>query len=383
MQLFDKETGQWIEAPEQEVFGAIQSGRYDIAKGQYYVRDSRGDAYPVDAGALPDALSRGYKLETSQESAEREYGDRDLAAAGAAGLRAMTFGLSDQVLTGMDIVDPETLSGLREGNPTLSTGAEIGGLLAGGFSGALGKAAQKGTTAMGVQALKAVSTPARVVTSLGRATSQRVEGKILQMLTTKGFKGAGSRIAARTAAEAAAGVVEGSLYGVGQVITEEALGDTPTVAEALTAYVGPAALFGAAGGGLFGMGGALTTEAMSATKVAVNRLKGYAKGKETAVEKGFREGDVFEHFGLAKPPKKFKGKSPSEVAATRKEIAEVLTDDSVMPDGPILKSTMLPEEGIERLHQASRAYGEGIGHTVNDIDNLIQSAGGHPSSFVP
>lgn len=370
-QFWDLQTGQAVEVPPEHALDAIYSGKYGLAKGQeVHVLDRNGTPYPVQGAAqLQKALEQGYKLETSEQEAERVYGKRDAAAAGAAALRAMTFGLSDQFLVGAGIADEGTLAGLREGNPAISVGGEIGGLLLGGASGALGKAATKGATALGIQALKAAATPARVVTSLGRATSQRVEGKILEVLTTKGLKGAGSRIAAKTAAEAAAGVVEGSLYGVGQAITEDALGDTPTVAEALTAYVGPAALFGAAGGGLFGAGGALTKEAMSATKVASRKLSAYTRLKKSKAEQAFREGGALDELGIS-PPRNVANKTQAVREKWKREASEILFDEDVLPDGPIAKPTMLADEIVERTRQAAEAHGSAISELTKQLDEL-------------
>lgn len=167
----------------------------------------------VEDGKVAPAIKAGYRYSTVKEDEQRDDA-AEPGTAGAAGLlRGASAGLSDPLLvgagevldklTGTSPVRPvkEQLTGLRTENPLASTAGEVGGTIAGLAAGP-------------VAAIAKVGGAARVAAGAG------VKGALV------------------------AGATEGTLYGLGTVISEGALGDTQTNAEKL-AGIGGAGLFGA------------------------------------------------------------------------------------------------------------------------------------------
>lgn len=158
------------------------------------------------------ALQSGYRHPTDKENAAAADADSPGTAAAAGVLRGFTVGLSDPALVGAAKLleqagikpsrDPAAqLAGLREQNPAASIAGEVGGNVAGLVAG-----------------------PVRAVAGVGGAARTAVG---------TGLKGA-----------LAAGAAEGTLYGLGTMISETTLGDPSTNAEKLAAVTG-AGLFGA------------------------------------------------------------------------------------------------------------------------------------------
>ena len=151
----------------------------------------------ADMGGV--AISESKALER-KEAEEYQTGIRGALAFGAGAARGLTFGLSDVLLSGVGLA--EETKKLQAYLPALSTVGEVAGGIGGAF---LGPGA---LVAKGAQA------------------------------ATKGITSAVGRVAAKEA-------VEGALYGVGQTISDQALGTPESIAESLIANVGIGALIGA------------------------------------------------------------------------------------------------------------------------------------------
>lgn len=166
-------------------------------------------------------------------AAERQAKFDAPVTAAAAGLaRGATLGLSDVALTESGLVEPETLRGLEEVNPTASTVGDVGGSIASAFvpGGAVGVAsrlAARGAT--------------RLATKLGTSAA----GKALA---------GGAKLTAR-------GVAEGTVVGAGQQVSDVALSEKDISATEAVDRIARGALQGAAVGavadlGFAGLGGA-------------------------------------------------------------------------------------------------------------------------------
>lgn len=187
-----------------------------------------------------------------QQQLQDEFGGvgGTLGAGALGALRGATLGLSDVALAETGLVERRTLAGLQEANEGASLGGEALGILGATLAtGGAGGAARGvvGTTA------RAVSAPTRAVMALGRG----VEAGGAALL--------GESLAGRVATTAIQGAVEGSLFGVGQAVSESAVKDVPLTAERIVAAAGHGALLG---GGLgAGMTGAAALVRGAASKV--------------------------------------------------------------------------------------------------------------------
>ncbi len=166
---------------------------------------------------------------------EEKYGDLtgQAKAFGLGAARSASFGLSDEFLTGSGLVKPEDLKGYREQNPISSGAGEIAGI-AGAIlvpeTGLLGAAAAP---------VKTISRLGTAVTEAAGNILPRAAGPVSRILSQAGAMGAGS-------------AVEGAAYGLGQSVTEHALGDPDLNAEKVFANLGMGAVTGGALGSLFG-----------------------------------------------------------------------------------------------------------------------------------
>jgi hypothetical protein len=190
--------------------------------GKHYVPAEQGVAEMGPTGQLGGAS--GISAETAQqdwiqEERRQEYEGRGAEAALAGAARGLTFGLSDVVLPGLGIAEKETLQGLKEFEPGMSMAGELGTILAGGV-GSLGT----GALAKGLRA-----------TPIGAVSAA----------TAKYGKGSTARFLGANAAE-------GTLYGLGQGITQTALSDEELAAETAASDI----LKSGALGGIVGLGGA-------------------------------------------------------------------------------------------------------------------------------
>lgn len=222
-------------------------------------------AQPTAPGFDPDAfLAREER---------RDRLDSPLLA-GAAGLaRGATFGLSDVALTKSGLVNKDTLTGLREFNPTASLFGEIGGavaptLLSGG-AGALGSAA------------RLASAPVRAAATAGKL----VENAALKALGSEVAKSSTRKILDGAAAKALGLGIEGSFYGAGQIVSEAALGDPKQAAEKALSTIGLSAILSGGLGGSLALAAPAMKGIASSIKPYVSKLRQNFVGVSPAVEK--------------------------------------------------------------------------------------------------
>lgn len=225
-----------------------------------HVVDPYGNLGTIDQTEARDALTNGgFRLATSDEvknlANAKKYGDgfsNSLKAMAAGAARSATFGASDVGLAKSGAVDPETLNQLKERHPLANTIGEIGGiagaLLTGGSSEAAGAA---GAATEGAGMLSRLANPVKAVSELGH--------KAGTLIATPEAGSIASRIARQAASAGLGSAVEGSVYGLGQSVSEYGLGDPDLNGQKIMANMGYGALLGgglgaAIGGTLRGIG---------------------------------------------------------------------------------------------------------------------------------
>ena len=228
---------------------AIRSGGYRLPAGQKIVMyDADGNAYDADNRTDFSKLSN-FTFETNFRKENRERlevaAEQPLLATAAAAARGATFGLSDVAADALGYA--EKFKALKEANPVASTLGEVGGVLAstvalpgGGLVGGAAKAGQA-TASLAERAI----------------ASSVVKGAAEAGATTLA-KDIAKRTAHKALTSGAGGFVEGSLYGLGQTISEAALGDPKEAAEHLVSNIGFSGLINGAFMGVGGAFGALT-----------------------------------------------------------------------------------------------------------------------------
>lgn len=208
---------------------------------------------------------------------EEKYGgvSGGLKSFGLGVARSTSFGLSDEFLTHAGLMKPEDIKGYRETNPVSSTTGEIGGILGAVLAPEAG-------------ALGALSAPVKAVSKLG-GTAARAIGEVAPASGTVG------KILSQAGAHAVGSGVEGAFYGLGQAVTEDALGDPDALGEKLLSHVGTGALVGGALGSLIGAGTEAIPAALEKAGIKTESLRQAGENaliKTTSLVSGKSEADL-------------------------------------------------------------------------------------------
>lgn len=212
-----------------------------------------GDSMQLPEADAPAAVSVGYTLDTPEYRAEKarlaerheKYGGvlGGVGATLAGGARGATMGISDAVLTGTGLVEPQTLSDLKAEHPELSTAAELGGMFL------------------------PVAAPVKATTAIGGAVEKAASSLL------------GGKLAAKLAGAAARGATEAELFNIGHNLSEASLGDEKVTAERLLAHSGDALAIGAGLGFGLSAGGMAVKAAAQKTADALNGLSSFVAEK--------------------------------------------------------------------------------------------------------
>lgn len=228
---------------------------------------------------------------------EEKYGGvSGTLKAGAAGLlRGATVGLSDPFLVKSGLVKKETLKGLEETNPEASIGSELVGTIAPAFFG----------EDAGVANIPGL------ISKVGRGVERGAAEILPEATSTLG------RMATRGAATGAGLGTEGAIYGLGQSISENALGDHDLVSEKTLANIGMSAAltggFGTLAGSVLGAFGKDLSKAED--KIAAQRAS-------EAFDPMSAEGAMLQSSGIPAKEKLSLMDGIQKQKANAKEIAE-------------------------------------------------------------
>lgn len=374
-QLYDARTGEPVALPPEHLGPALASGQVGFMKGaRIPVVSPDGVPGTIDASEAHHALTGGYQLDTPELQAERakqaEFGNRPIAAGIAGAARGATFGISDQALTRSGLVEPETLAELEKRNPGASITGEIAGavaplVLSGGSSGA---------------ASAARLAPPSLLAKAGSAVTEALASKG----GAEAAKSLGKRIASTVVPRMAGSAVEGAAYGVGHVISEQALGDPGLSAEKALSQIGLSTVLGAGLGALFGgVEAALPAPGVAgATKTGQEAGTATAEAAAAPVADGTlgnalaqAEISAEARHGILEGLQQLKPNSEEIVAAARAIDAPVLESqisaskhvqdwDSVLMQSPTpvgVARQQLLQKGIDRAELAvSRSLGDGV-----------------------
>lgn len=194
---------------------------------------------------------------------EEKYGDSGVRAAVESALSSATFGLSDQGISALGPEYQEALRERRERNEGEATLGEITGiagpLLFSGGTSLLGRGIAK--AGLGLKGAAKVGKGVENLTTKG----------LNKLFVTKGKETFAKDVLKKGIAKGSGSAVEGTFFGVGELIEENALGRADLNAENLMAYGGQGALWGGLIGG--GLGSSMTALGKSAEMV-IPKIKG-------------------------------------------------------------------------------------------------------------
>jgi hypothetical protein len=219
-------------------------------------------------------IGRDFRLQTPEEIKAAEdkakYGTgigNEIQAGLEGAARGASFGLSDQFLSKSGIVSPEVLRSRAEQNPISSGLGEVAGVVVPSIL-SEGAAAPEaiGSSALrrGVsEAASIASKPVGAALELGRSASRAVAPaaeKIAGSIASKETSPILNKLVSRGVTEGLGSAVEGAAYGLGQSISEEALGDPDLNAEKVLSNIGLNAVLGGTFGTAFAGGEAFASK---------------------------------------------------------------------------------------------------------------------------
>lgn len=237
IQVKNNQTGD-IESLESDIDlpSLVQSGKVSIPNKDYEFESPEGEKFKIGPQGFLDAVKMGWKYRDQnlikEEKLEQQYGDSTAKALLYGGLRGVSLGLSDAILTKTGMVEEEELSNVKRFNPGASMAGEV------------------------------VSTVAPVLLSGGTSLAASGARKLLPALLNEGAEYVGKKAAMNVTSQVAkkaielgtAGAIEGAVLGVGQTISEASLGDAEFNAEALLSNAGTGLFLGAGIGATLGAG---------------------------------------------------------------------------------------------------------------------------------
>lgn len=322
---YDAATGAPVQQQSLEDFTkSVLSGGYVPEDKDYSIKTPDGRIGKVSGKDLKQVLESGAgQLESREEQHNREveekYGDKDIAAFGAAFARGSTLLPISDIVGGAAGYGAE-LKGLEEANPITSFIGEASGFLAG--------------TLVGSTEAGAAAKAAYIVGQAGLTrASEKAAESIAAQLAKRGIADATSKSFARrllykSAPAIAEGAIQGAAQGVSRLFTEEAFGDVDLTAENLVSYAGFGALFGGTLGSAIGITKAVAPLAKDAIVKTSEKALSSLTDKESAFMKMFntsparmqKELNLNKNFmeeGIEQAQKAFTGKkitSAEEVA---------------------------------------------------------------------
>lgn len=260
-----------------------------------------------------------------------KYGSSELSAAALGAADAATLGLSSQALAKTGLVSSEAQKEIAERNPLSHAAGEVGGFVA-----PIALAPGAGLAKGAVEAA-AEFAPVNLITKAGDAAAKLVEGT------------GRSSIARKIAAQAAKGGVEGGAFGVGNLMSENALGNADFNGENLAASVGVGAALGGGLGGLIG--------AASSAKPAIGRGTSALREKIS----DYRGKTALDYTGLTE-------KQISKLEAVHPDLKEVLPE---IMDKAGITVTSSAKEDLQKLASYKESTGVKIGEAMNKADAHI------------
>lgn len=269
IQLFDRASNQWVDVPSSEITKKIADGTHALPSGMDIpVVSPDGELGSIPAENAEAAFRDGFRWQTPQDieantareaekSKEENFGGTGFALAHGIGSGA-SFGLQGVIEDKMGL--GSAANEVNQRSPIASTVGNVVGAVANPILGAVGQAARGVGAGVGeaVGGATGLTKAGEALGVLGEATQPAANfGALAEgaaaaapSLVSKGLTTAG-KIVSGLAPNALGSAAEGAFYGLGQGISEAALGDPQHVTENLIGNLKNGFLFGGVlGGGL-------------------------------------------------------------------------------------------------------------------------------------
>lgn len=269
-QLYNHTTGKWEVLPDADIDAAVLNGTHTFETGvDVPVVAPDGALTSIKSDKLYDAFKDGYRWQTQADRdadfdlqnyrIKKEHFDNAGMAFGLGAARGATLGLSDVALEAGGLGD-ETKA-VKDFSPTASAAGSVAGLVG-----------------------SSLLLPGAGVAKGGQAAFEAGEG-VAGALTGALGAGRAAKAVQTVAGTALGSAAEGAFYGLGEGISEAALGKPEDVVNNLAAGVGLGALTGGIFGAALGTGQAAAPYLKKAFDVGAGAVTNVATKALRAVEK--------------------------------------------------------------------------------------------------
>src|SRR6185437_6209699 len=246
---------------------------------QVTVKSPYGQLGVIPKTSLQAAVKQGFQIPSDDEiqsyNDQQEYGTGVGNAAktfGEAALGSLTLGGSRVLENAMGVTTPEAQAARAKYNPVSRTAGDVAGIGA-------GIAMTGGAEGLAEAPFEAadLANPIGAIAKAGAKTSAAVSSAIPE------GQSIASQLASRALSTGAGSAVEGAAYGLGQSVTEQALGDPDLNAEKVMSNVGYGALFGGALGSALGVGEIAVPAAVGKAQETLEKAKNALLGADDEV----------------------------------------------------------------------------------------------------
>ena len=205
-----------------------------------------------------------YEFIKEEADLNEKYGEAGFRSAVEAGLSSLSFGLTDQAYAALG---PDFKKALRERRKR-----NEGAALFGEVAGIVGPALLSGGSTLLAKGAQAAGKGIAAAGKAGLAAEKLTASGLKKLIKDSGKKKFAREVLRKSVEKGAGSAVEGTFYGIGELIEENALGDAEFNAENLASYAGKGALFGGLVGG--SLGGLGKTASIVVPKIKNNKLVG-------------------------------------------------------------------------------------------------------------
>jgi len=344
-------------------------------KMEGFIPDSEFKPDDKSAGKIVSGKNQDFIPDDQFKPDEETYGTtlEQAKTFGQSALSGATFGLSDQALVKAGIMDPEKARLRKEVNPGVAMAGELTGIGASMLVPGAGEV----NAVKGLNAVKGVTAATELATHAVEPTIAKLASKIAnpELYPTA------HKVLSKAGSTAIGSALEGSVYGAGQSISEDALGEHDLTGESLLSNMGMGALYGfGSGAAIGGVLGAIKPKVANSAKDILD-----AAGSEqnsdfvstitnSAMNKGEKEGIL---SGLAKQKSNVKELNEAASSLGVDVTPGQISDSKLVQDSYSMLTQSPTIFGVQEQQKIANNFkkvAEQVGETLGGTENLVSKA---------
>ena len=300
------------------------------------------------------------------EKLDEKYGGSGVRTFLESAASSITFGLSDQAYAALGDDFKKALRERRKRNE--------GAALAGEITGIVGPALVSGGSSLLAKGVGVAGKGVATASKAAKAAERLTASGMKSLIKDTGKKKFARDVLLKSVEKGAGSAVEGTFYGVGELIEENALGNAEFNAENLAAYAGKGALFGGLVGG--SLGGIGQSVSIVVPKIKGNKIVGMGVEKLDNFKQNMTN-PTYNAMKLAGFADDKIEKMILEQPAMAKNMPDVL--GKVMKSEGVAKSLASNTSLLGNSRKYLEKVGQKIGKTVKAMDDDIVDKSAFPT----